>query len=118
MDCVYIYAKFFYRHFSSLFICLIFFYSQRNLQKATDNLTNYIKFESSKFCQKCHIVEPSKMVPTYGNQKLTHLTDCICTKGKYFVPMVFFLLFLLLHVPIQYIYIYILLFNIAKYSYF
>ena len=34
------------------------------------------------------------MLPTYGNQSLTHLTDCICTKGRYFVPMVCFYYFL------------------------
>ena len=58
------------------------------LRHITANLENYVKFESWKYCEKCHIVEPNKMLPTYGHQKMAPLTNCICTKGRYFVPMV------------------------------
>ena len=71
-----------------LIIFFITFTVNENLQKVADNLTHYVKYESWKFCEKCHIVEPNKILPTYGNQKLTHKTSCICTKGRYFVPMV------------------------------
>ena len=53
-----------------------------------NNLENYIKYESWKYCDKCHIVEPNKMLPNYGHQKMTPITNCICSKGRYFVPMV------------------------------
>ena len=91
----------------------ISFTVNENLQKVTDNLTNYVKYESWKYCKKCHIVEPNKMLPTYGKQKLNHLTDCICTKGRYFVPMVCIYLFIIEYIHIYiyicvYIYIYIL----------
>ena len=55
-----------------------------------ENLVNYATLESWKYCEKCHIVEPNIMLPTYGNQKMGHITSCICTKGRYFVPMVWF----------------------------
>ena len=35
-----------------------------------------------------NIVEPNKMMPNYGSQKVTFLSNCICEKGRYFVPMV------------------------------
>ena len=44
--------------------------------------------ESWKYCQHCEIVEPNKMPPNYGNQKISFLTDCLCQKGRYFVPTV------------------------------
>ena len=59
-----------------------------NLSKVATNLTNYVKYESWNYCEKCHIVEPNKMLPTYGNQKMMHLKNCIYTTGRYFVPMV------------------------------
>ena len=93
-----------------LIIFFITFTVNENLQKVADNLTHYVKYESWKFCEKCHIVEPNKILPTYGNQKLTHKTSCICTKGRYFVPMVrVFLSFIskTFKTVIYYIYIYI-----------
>lgn len=48
----------------------------------------FVKCESWKYCEKYNIVEPNKMLPTCGHQKLTPLTNCICTKGRCFVPMV------------------------------
>ena len=94
-----------------LIIFFITFTVNENLQKVADNLTHYVKYESWKFCEKCHIVEPNKILPTYGNQKLTHKTSCICTKGRYFVPMVrVFLSFIskTFKTVIYYIYIYII----------
>ena len=44
--------------------------------------------ESWKYCQHCEIVEPNKMLPNHGNQKIGFLTDCLCQKGRYFVPTV------------------------------
>ena len=35
-----------------------------------------------------NIVEPNKMMPNYGSQKVTFLSNCICEKGRYFVRMV------------------------------
>ena len=93
-----------------LIIFFITFTVNENLQKVADNLTHYVKYESWKFCEKCHIVEPNKILPTYRNQKLTHKTSCICTKGRYFVPMVrVFLSFIskTFKTVIYYIYIYI-----------
>ena len=93
-----------------LIIFFITFTVNENLQKVADNLTHYVKYESWKFFEKCHIVEPNKILPTYGNQKLTHKTSCICTKGRYFVPMVrVFLSFIskTFKTVIYYIYIYI-----------
>ena len=94
-----------------LIIFFITFTVNENLQKVADTLTHYVKYESWKFCEKCHIVEPNKILPTYGNQKLTHKTSCICTKGRYFVPMVrVFLSFIskTFKTVIYYIYIYII----------
>ena len=58
------------------------------LHDITANLENYVKFESWKYCEKCHIANPNKVLPTYDHQKTAPLTNCICTKGRYFVPMV------------------------------
>ena len=30
----------------------------------------------------------NKMMPNYGSQKVTFLSNCICEKGRYFVRMV------------------------------
>ena len=98
-----------------LIIFFITFTVNENLQKVADNLTHYVKYESWKFCKKCHIVEPNKMLPTYGYQKLTHITSCICTKGRYFVPMVRVFLSFISKIVIYYIYIYI--YNIYIYMY-
>ena len=103
-----------------LIIFFITFTVNENLQKVADNLTHYVKYESWKFCEKCHIVEPNKILPTYRNQKLTHKTSCICTKGRYFVPMVrVFLSFIskTFKTVIYYIYIYIYIYNIYMYIY-
>ena len=97
-----------------LIIFFITFTVNENLQKVADNLTHYVKYESWKFFEKCHIVEPNKILPTYGNQKLTHKTSCICTKGRYFVPMVrVFLSFISKTFKTVIYYIYI---NIYKYN--
>ena len=104
-----------------LIIFFITFTVNENLQKVADNLTHYVKYESWKFFEKCHIVEPNKILPTYGNQKLTHKTSCICTKGRYFVPMVrvflsfisktfktvIYYIYIYIYIYIQYIYMYI-----------
>ena len=92
----------------TLIIFSITFTVNENLQKVAANLTHYVKYESWKFCDKCLIVEPKKMLPTYGNQKLRHITSCICTKGRYFVPMVrvYFLLITNSKTVIYYTYMY------------
>ena len=103
-----------------LIIFFITFTVNENLQKVADNLTHYVKYESWKFCEKCHIVEPNKILPTYGNQKLTHKTSCICTKGRYFVPMVrVFLSFIskTFKTVIYYIYIYLYIYIYIIYIY-
>ena len=101
-----------------LIIFFITFTVNENLQKVADNLTHYVKYESWKFCEKCHIVEPNKILPTYGNQKLTHKTSCICTKGRYFVPMVrVFLSFISKTFKTVIYYIYIYIYNIYMYIY-
>ena len=98
-----------------LIIFFITFTVNENLQKVADNLTHYVKYESWKFCKKCHIVEPNKMLPTYGYQKLTHITSSICTKGRYFVPMVRVFLSFISKTVIYYIYIYIIYIYIYVY---
>ena len=60
------------------------------LEKNVKNLIEYVTVESWKYCQDCGIVEPNKMLPNYGNQKLSFLNDCLCQKGRYFVPTVRF----------------------------
>ena len=100
-----------------LIIFFITFTVNENLQKVADNLTHYVKYESWKFCKKCHIVEPNKMLPTYGYQKLTHITSSICTKGRYFVPMVRVFLSFISKTVIYYIYIYIIYIYIYMYIY-
>ena len=97
-----------------------------SLQKVTDNLTNYVKYESWRYCKICHIVEPNKMLPTYGKQKLNHITNCKCTKGRYFVPMVCtYLFYFSIHTYISiylsiylsiYIYTYIYLYILYIYN--
>ena len=69
-----------------------FFFSKWNIMKC------YTKFETLLLIRKLEIlwqvshgVEPNKMLPTFGHQKLKPLTDCICTKGRYFIPMVDFI---------------------------
>ena len=77
----------------------------RDLQDTDNNLIQYIKVESWKYCQKCHSVQPNKMMPNFGKQKMTFVTNCICEKGRYSVPMVRYI-----HTYIyiyKYIYIYI-----------
>ena len=59
-----------------------------DLQKTVDNLDKYVRIESWKYCKRCKIVEPNKMMPNYGSQKVTFVNNCICEKGRYFVPMV------------------------------
>ena len=86
----------------TLIIFSITFTVNENLQKVAANLTHYVKYESWKFCDKCLIVEPKKMLPTYGNQKLRHITSCICTKGRYF----YFLLITNSKTVIYYTYMY------------
>ena len=66
----------------------LLFLANELLRDIASNLDNYIKYESWKYCDKCHIVEPNKMLPNYGHQKMTPITNCICSKGRYFVPMV------------------------------
>ena len=68
------------------------FFSQAMKTWPITNLTNYVKYESWKYCERWHIVEPNKMLPNYGKQKMTHLNNCICTKGRYFVPLVWIIL--------------------------
>ena len=50
----------------------IFFPGNENLTKVATNLTNYVKYESWKYCERCHIVEPNKILTNYGKQKMTH----------------------------------------------
>ena len=90
----------------TLIIFSITFTVNENLQKVAANLTHYVKYESWKFCDKCLIVEPKKMLPTYGNQKLRHITSCICTKGRYF----YFLLITNSKTVIYYTYMYTYIF--------
>ena len=119
MDCVYIYAKFFYRHFSSLFICLIFFYSQRKFTKGYrqfDQLYQIRKFEVlpkmsySRTQQNGSYIWQSKAY-TF-NRLYLHQRQILCPHGFFFITS------FVACTNTIYIYIYILLFNIAKYSYF
>ena len=61
------------------------------------------------------------MLPTYGKQKMMHLKNCICSRGIYFVPMIWIMLIFSLktfmhHNRYLYIIIYILL-HIYIYKY-
>ena len=58
------------------------------LQKIVDNLEKYVRIESWKYCKRCNIVQPNKMMPYYSNQKVMFVRNCIFEKGRYFVPMV------------------------------
>ena len=104
----------------TLIIFSITFTVNENLQKVAANLTHDVKYEIWKFCDKCHMVEPNKMLLKYGNQKLRHITSCIRTKRRYFVPMVrvYFLLITNSKTVIYYTYMYtyILVIYIIMYS--
>ena len=104
----------------TLIIFSITFTVNENLQKFAANLTHDVKYEICKFCDKCHMVEPNKMLLKYGNQKLRHITSCIRTKRRYFVPMVrvYFLLITNSKTVIYYTYMYtyILVIYIIMYS--
>ena len=67
-----------------------FYYSSVNevLQPVTTNSSKYIKLESWKYRNNCHAFETNTILPTYGSQKLTFLTSCICAKERSFVPVV------------------------------
>ena len=65
----------------SLSIC-----SEWWIRKEPPKFDRVCMVESWKYCQHCEIVEPNKMLPNYGNQKISFLTDCLCQKGRYFVP--------------------------------
>ena len=83
-----------YANYKTLNTMLSFFLVNKDLRTISQNLLNYVNFESWKYCQKCHLVEPNNMLPNYGNQKLTYIKNCICEKGRYFVPTVcIFLIF-------------------------
>ena len=75
-----------------------------DLQSTVNNLIQYVKVESWKYCQKCHSVQPNKMMPNSGKQKMTFITNCICEKGRYSVYI---------YIYIHYIYIYIYIYYIA-----
>ena len=59
-----------------------------DLQKTVDNLEKYVRIESWKYCKRCKIVEPNKMMPNYGSQKFMFVNNSTCEKDRYFVPMV------------------------------
>ena len=40
-------------------------------------------------CKDCHLLHPRKMLPTYGTGKIEYAKSCVCSKGRYHVPMVF-----------------------------
>ena len=63
---------------------------ENELEKDAKNFIQYVTVESWKYCQHCGIVEPNRMLPNYGNQKISFLADCLCQEGRYFVPTVRF----------------------------
>ena len=77
-----------YGNYKSLNTMLSFFLVNKEVRTISANLLNYVNFESWKYCEKCHMVKPNNMLPNYGKQKLTYIRNCICGKGRYFVPMV------------------------------
>ena len=78
-----------------------------DLQSTVNNLIQYVKVESWKYCQKCHSVQPNKMMPNSGKQKMTFITNCICEKGRYSVYIYIYIYIIYIYMYI-YIYIYIL----------
>ena len=76
-----------YGNYKSLNTMLSFFLVNKEVQTISANLLNYINFESWKYCERCHLVEPNNMLPNYGDQKLTYIRNWICKKGRLFVPM-------------------------------
>ena len=79
-----------------------------DLQSTVNNLIQYVKVESWKYCQKCHSVQPNKMMPNSGKQKMTFITNCICEKGRYSVYIYIYTLYIYI-----YIYIYTYIYYIA-----
>ena len=70
-----------------------------------------MKYESWKYCEKCHIVESLIECSQHGNQKMTCLKNCICTKRRYFVPVAWIILiFFLKTVSCVSIYPYIIIY--------
>ena len=59
-----------------------------DLEKVVDRLAIHNQFESWQYCEHRHLLSTNKMLPKFGNQNVTHTTDCICKHGRYGVPMV------------------------------
>ena len=74
-----------------------------DLQSTVNNLIQYVKVESWKYCQKCHSVQPNKMMPNSGKQKMTFITNCICEKGRYSVYIYIYTLYIYIYIYIYYI---------------
>ena len=66
------------------------------LQIKTGNLISYITEESWQYCDRYKIVEPNKILPNYEKQKMKHINNCVCEKGRYFVPMVCYIYLLVI----------------------
>ena len=66
------------------------------LQKTVDNLEKYVRIESWKYCKRCNIVEPNKMMPNYCSQKVMFVRNRIFEKGRYFAqwPDIFIYLYI------------------------
>ena len=59
-----------------------------DLQETVAKLTEWVKYESWSYCKTCHLLYTSKMLPTYGTGKIDYAKNCVCSKGRYYVPMV------------------------------
>ena len=77
----------YYNSQEKLIIAFDFYHIAMNhdFQSTVNNLIQYIKVESWKYCRKCYSVEPNKMMPNFGKQKMTFITNYICQKGRYSV---------------------------------
>ena len=79
---VFFFSIFPYWHATNVFI------EYNRLQNTSKQIETYIQLDSWKYCQNYHIVEPNNMLPNFGNQKIGFVNNCICQKGRYFVPIV------------------------------
>ena len=61
------------RHLQTPYSMLSLFLVNKELRTVSEKLVNYVNFESWKYCEKCHLVEPNNMLPNYGNQKQTQI---------------------------------------------
>ena len=58
------------------------------MDETVRKLRQWIEYESWTYCKNCHLLHPCKMLPNYGTRKIDYAKSCVCSKGRYYVPVV------------------------------